>query len=330
VEAARKSGYVIPPTQANPTLANRVLEGFSGKITTGQNASARNQAVTNAKAATALGLPAETKITPEALSGVREQAGRAYAELGNVGVIAPGEKYAAALDKIAEPYKLTAGAFPNGKPSPVLELVDSLRSPAFASASAVEKIKQLRTAADDAFRTGNTDIARASKSAAKALEDAMEEHLVRIGEPERLQAFRDARELIAKSYSVEKALNKETGTVDARKLAALLAKGKPLTGDLKDAAGFAARFPKAAQTPEGMGSLPGTSPLDWAAGSALSIGTANPLAMLSVAARPAARAAVLSGPVQNRLIQSARGVPGGDNALRALAYRAAPQLATDR
>jgi hypothetical protein len=148
--------------------------------------------------------------------------------------------------------------------------------------------------------------------------------------PDILKNFRDARELIAKTYSVEKALNRETGTIDAKKLASQLARGKPLSGDLKEAAQFASRFPKAAQTPETMGSLPQTSPLDWAAGSAISMGTANPLGMLGVAARPAARAAVLSGPVQNRLIQSARGVPGGDNALRALAYRAAPQLATDR
>jgi hypothetical protein len=329
IQAARKAGYVIPPTQAKPTLGNRALEGFAGKITTAQNASAKNQAVTNAKAATAIGLPAETKITPEVLADVRSTAGRAYAEIGSTGVITPGPAYEAALDKIAQPFTLTAGAFPNAKASPVLELVDSLRSPAFASASAVEKIKQLRTAADDAFRTGNTDVARASKSAAKALEDAMEDHLTRLGEPEKLTAFRDARELIAKTYSIEKALNRETGSVDAKKLAAQLAKGKPLSGDLKDAGAFAARFPKAAQTPEGMGSLPGMSPLDWVAGSALSVGTMNPLAMLTVGARPLARGAALSGPVQNRLVQQPRRI-GGNNALRALAYRSTPAIAADQ
>jgi len=45
IQAARQAGYVIPPTQAKPTLANRMLEGLSGKITTAQNASARNQGV---------------------------------------------------------------------------------------------------------------------------------------------------------------------------------------------------------------------------------------------------------------------------------------------
>jgi hypothetical protein len=177
----------------------------------------------------------------------------------------------------------------------------------------VEKIKQLRTAADDAFRTGNTDIGRSSKAAATALEDAIESHLGAIGSPELLQQFRDARQLIAKTYSVQKALNVETGTVDARKLAAELQRGKPLSGGIKEAAQFAARFPKAAQTPEQMGSLPQWSPLDLSAG----IGTAgiggllsggNPLALAGLAApglvRSGARSLALSPVVQNGLVQS--------------------------
>ena len=52
---ARSSGYVIPPTQANRRSAT-VCWSFSGKITTAQNASAADQGITNAKAATALGL----------------------------------------------------------------------------------------------------------------------------------------------------------------------------------------------------------------------------------------------------------------------------------
>jgi hypothetical protein len=327
VQAARASGYVIPPTQAKPSLLNRALEGFSGKITTAQNASAKNQAVTADKVASALGLPADTKITPDVLSGVRKQAGQAYDALAQAGTIQPGAPYQKALDDIASPYIKAAAAFPNAKPSPVLDLVESLKSPAFDAGAAIEKIKMLRTAADDAFRTGNTDIGRASKGAAKALEDAIEEHLQAAGSADLLRQFKDARQLIAKTYTVEKALNPTTGSVDARNLAAQLKKGKPLSGELKDAAEFAARFPKAAQPVEGMGSLPQTSPLDWALGGTLSAASANPLMLASVLARPLARGATLSPMVQNRLVQ------GGPNALASLAmnpaaaqlvYRAAP------
>jgi hypothetical protein len=332
VKQARDAGYVIPPTQANPTLRNRVLEGFSGKITTAQNASAKNQTVTNRLAAEALGLPADVKITPDSLKSVRDAAGQAYQAIGGSGTVAPGPAYTKALDAIEAPFLKAAQGFPNAKPSPVLDIVESLRSPSFDAGSAVEKIKALRTAADDAFRSGNTDIARASRAGAAALEDALEAHLA--GNPQVLKAFRDARQLIAKTYTVEKALNPTTGAIDARKLAAELKKGKPLTGDLKAAADFAAQFPKAAQTVEGMGSLPQTSPLDWGLAGGLSMATSNPLMLASVMARPAARAAVLSPMVQNRLIQSS-----GPNALQRLAsnpdlvqlgYRAAPGASAGR
>lgn len=300
-QKAQAAGYVIPPTQVKPSMTNRLMEGMSGKITTAQNASAKNQVVTNDLAATAIGLQKGTTLTPATLDAVRDQAGQAYRSIGATGVVKPGAAYDAALDKIAQPFKLTQGAFPNAKASPVLDLVDSLRSPAFASASAVEKIKQLRTAADDAFRTGNTDVGRAARAGANALEDAIEDHLQIIGQPQLLDQFREARKLIAKTYSVQRALNPVTGTVDAKNLAVQLKKGKPLSGELLDAAEFAARFPKAAQPMESMGSLPQMSPLDWALGVGTSVSSRNPLMMASVLARPAVRSAILSGPVQRGL-----------------------------
>lgn len=328
IKAAQQSGYVLPPTQAKPSLANRLLEGAAGKITTAQNASAKNQAVTNALAVKALGLPRATELTPDVLKGIRQAAGQAYDAVGAAGVINPGAGYTNALDKIAAPYLKAAQGFPDAPPSPVLSLVDSLRSPAFDAASAVEKIKQLRTAADDAFRSGNTDIARAAKSASSALEDVIESHLKATNQVKLLLDMRDARQLIAKTYSVEKAMNPATGAVDARKLAKELAKGKPLSGELKAIARFGATFPKAAQPPEGMGSLPQWSPLDLGVGGGLTALTANPLMLGAMpVVRGAARAAALSPMVQGRLAQqSGPMLPGvlQSPLLQSLGYQAAP------
>lgn len=330
INAARGAGYVIPPTQARPTLTNRLMEGMAGKLTTAQNASAKNAAVTDSLAAKALGLPQDVKITPDVLSDIRKTAGQAYEAIGNSGTITPSANYQKALDNLVQTHLTAAQGFPNAKASPVIDMIDSLRSPSFDASAAVAKIKELRTAADDAFRNGNTDIARASKGAAKAMEDAVEEHLKTTGSTQLLNEFKQARELIAKTYTVEKAYNPTTGTVDARKLGAMLKKGKPITGELKQAGEFANRFPKAANTVEGMGSLPQTSPLDWALGGSMSMATANPLAMASVLARPTARGAILSNAMQNRLI-----APQGNNALanllnnqqaEQLIYRAAPVL----
>jgi len=327
VQDARALGYVIPPTQAKPTLGNRLLEGFAGKLTTAQNASAKNAEVTNSLAAKALGLPADAKIDAGTLKTIRDAAGQAYEAIGASGVIQPGPKYTKALDAIAAPHAMAAKGFPGAKPSPVLDLVESLKSDAFDASSAVAKIKELRSAADDAFRAGNSDVARASKSAATALEDAVGEHLQQTGQKDLYGEFVKARQLIAKTYTVEKALNPTSGTIDARKLASEIKKGKPLTGELRQAGEFAARFPKAAQPLEGMGSLPQTSPLDWVASGTLSGLTANPALMATVAARPMARRAALSNMVQNRLATPAS-VPSfgllSNPDFAAAGYRAAP------
>lgn len=303
IQQARNLGYVIPPTQANPSLSNRIMEGFAGKISTAQNASARNQEITNKLAAKSLGLPEDTPITSEVIKNLRNTAGEAYTKLGLSGQVIPDKTYITALDDIAKPYVTAMQGFPDAPPSPVINLVQSLKSPSFDAGSAVEKIKQLRTAADDAFRTGNTDIARASKKASDAIENALEAHLKKTGQSDLLTKFKEARQLIAKTYTIEKAANTTTGTIDAKKLAAQLQKGKPLSGELKDIAQFSQAFPKASQTTEAMGSLAQISPLDLALGLVGGVGTGGVGAGV-VLARPALRAAALSAPVQNRLIQS--------------------------
>jgi hypothetical protein len=301
IQQARDLGYVIPPTQANPSLLNRAMEGIAGKASTAQNASARNQQITNELAAKSLGLPKDTPITPEVITKLRSDAGQAYTNLGLSGQVIADKSYIQALDDIAKPYVTAMQGFPDSPPSPVINLVQSLKSPSFDAGSAVEKIKQLRTSADDAFRTGNTDIGRASKKAADAIENALEVHLRKTGQTDLLDKFKDARQLIAKTYTIEKAANTTTGTIDAKKLAAQLQKGKPLSGELKSIAQFSQAFPKASQATEGMGSLPQFSPLDYFAGVIGGASTGG-LGAGAVLARPALRSAALSSPVQNRLI----------------------------
>lgn len=329
VESARGAGYVIPPSQAKPTLVNRALEGFSGKITTAQNASAKNQPITQRLIAQELGLPAGTPVSLDALKAVRLQAGNAYEAVGSAGTIKTTPAYIAALDKITASAKQAAAGFPNAKPNPIIAEIESLKTPQFDASSAVAKIKELRAAADAAYAGGNKDLGKALKAGSAALEDAIEAHLTATGAPKTLlDGFRNARQLIAKTYSVEKAMNATTGNVDAVKLGQQLAKGKPLSGGIRDAAAFGQQFPKAAQSIEKMGSLPQVSPLDFGALGTMSALTANPLLMAGVLARPAARGAVLSNVVQNSLAK-----PQGQNALgnllknpnsQQLLYRGAP------
>ena len=321
VEKAREAGYVMPPTQARGDIANRLMEGIAGKASTAQNASAKNQEVTHKLVAKSLGLPEDEVILPEVLKDLRSKAGEAYAKLETIGTITPGKEYTETLNKISGKAVKAQEGFPNAPASPIIGLVDSLKSKSFDASSAIAKIEDLRNTADKAFSSGDKTLGRAARDASNLLEDTIEKHLEKTKATELLKDFRDARQLIAKSYSVEKALNPAYGTVDARQLAAQLKRGKPLSDELKTVAQFAGQFPKAAQVTEKMGSLPQISPVDMFAGGIASLLT-SPAAMAGVAARPALRSAALSGPVQNRLIQSAKMTPEQATLAKLLAIKA--------
>ena len=369
VKSARDAGYVIPPTQANASLSNRMIEGFSGKLTTAQNASAKNAGVTADLAAKAIGLPAGTKITPEVLDSVRAEAGKAYgaiAQLGPIEVKGVKLPQGVSIETFIDPLI-------GGKSARVdsAELVRAWKQSnhdatayyrAYGRDANPETLAKAKSAASDAKRIDEfmnqqiekmsaTGLDEKARAVGKIIEDlkkagltGLSEKLEKAGgvvgalgrplEPELITNLKNARRLIAKTHSIEGALNPTAGAIDARKLAHQLQKGKPLSGELKQAAELAARFPKAAQQVEGMGSLPQMSPLDFSLGAMLSGATANPLMLASVAARPAARAATLSPMVQNRLVQGS-----GQNAIasllsrpdaRQLGYRVAPVLAGDR
>ena len=301
-QAARAQGYVMPPTQVRPTMTNRLMEGFSGKITTAQNASAKNQAVTNRLAAQAVGLPGDAPITPDALNAVREEAGKAYQVLA---------------------------ALPDAPPVQGSSVMNRQAVAGFSPQQALQELRQARNDATAWFtaygRSASPDDqakAKAAAALASSIEKKFEDYAKSLGRDDLVPAMQEARRLIAKTYTIEKALNPTTGTVDARKLGAMVTKGKPLTDGLREAGEFANRFPKAAQPIEGMGSLPQTSPLDWFGGAVLG-STVNPLAAAAVMARPATRAAILSSPMQNRMVQ-----PGANRLLQLANQIPLEELAT--
>lgn len=300
-EEAAGSGFVIPPTLAKPTLKNRLLEGLAGKVSVAQNASMRNQAVTNQLAAKEIGLPVDATITPQMLKEIRDNAGQAYKAVASLPV-KPAERAQPMFNKPA--------------------------SPEINPAQMVEDLKQARNDAQAWFRAYNRSAspedltkAKAAEGLSKRLESGLETYASSLGQSDLLQGLRNARTLIAKTYSVERALNPVSGSVDAQTLAKLAKKGV-LTGGLKSAADLATAFPKAAQPVERMGSLPQLSPLDWAAAGTMGAATGfSPVAATGLVARPLARAAALSGPVQRGLSEAAQA--GGQR----LGFNAADRLA---
>jgi hypothetical protein len=318
LQKGQGAGYVVPPPTSNPTAVNKVLEGVAGKLTTAQQASAQNQSVTNRLAARALGLPEDQPITAEAIRQVRQTAAQGYEAVRGAGRIVADSEFAAALGKITAKYRGAAKDYPELAQSDVDDIVTAINKPEVGADSAVDAIAILRDKADEAFSAGKGTVGKAYKDASRALENLIERNLAKAGKQGAaiLKGFRDARQTIAKTYSVEKAFNQSTGNVSGTKLAQQVARNKPLSGDLRTAGQFGQAFPKAAR--EFNESLPGISPLDFYATGGIAGVTREPWYLVYPFIRQGTRNALLS-PLGQKLATPRQGGPVSDEVAAALA-----------
>jgi hypothetical protein len=282
------AGYVIPPATVKPTFTNRVLESTAGKMATQQMASAKNQNVTQGLIRKALGLPEDATLNLATLEGIRKEAGKAYQAIADL------------------PVKPAQGA--SG-------LMNQAEQAAIKPRQMIESLKQARNDAQSWFKSYNASAnpehlakAKAAESLASQLEDTLEGYAASLNAPELLPALREARKRIAQTYTVERALNEATGSVDARVFGKLFAKGKPLSDGLEKVGRFGSAFPTVAKLPEVVGS-PDAHNLRSVASLALGSGglaSAGPLGLLAGAlpyAAPAtARSLMFSKSAQRGLL----------------------------
>lgn len=266
LRAGQDAGYVIPPSAVNPTFLGNRMEGIAGKAALKQESAIRNQEVTNALARKSLGVPDDVPLSNQALEQIRKDAGAVYKEVGDLSPIAKQD---------------------------------------------LEALKNARFEAQSQFnfynRSGNPEAlvkAKEARDLTSMLEDSLENEASQAGKPELVQALKDARVKIAKTYTVGRALNDSTGDVSARVIGSLAAKGKPLTEELKTVGRFQQAFPQfmgnAEKTPAaGVSKVEGLAAALLAGGGAAAVGpaglAAGGLALLS----SPARSAMLSKAVQN-------------------------------
>jgi len=320
--ATRGAGYVVPPSTIKPTMGNVAVESLGGKIATAQAASLRNQEVTNALASRSVGLSPNQPLTKSALKDVREKAGRVYEQVASAGRVSPDTDFFNDIANIRAASSRIQQDFPDASlaaADKIDGLVKSLARPGFDSRSGLEYIKSLRQQATDnlagqSVTPDSRALGNAQRQAADAIEDLIGRQVAQSGNPQLMRQFDEARRLIAKTYTVQNALE-TTGNVNASKLAQLLRKDRPLSPELTTAARFAGAFPRAAAMPERVGG-PGVSALDaWTAAGGAGLGVAfqSPAAALPLVAMPVARYGArnlaLSRALQNRLAQPSTAMP---------------------
>jgi hypothetical protein len=304
LQSAQQDGYVVPPSTVNPSMTNRVLESVGGKVAMEQDASLKNQKVTDRLVRKALGLPEDEMLSPGALEGIRQKAGQVYSDIAKTGDVKPDQKF---IDQIAKLPKAI-----NDEVAPkVSAVIDSSAGgvmrrgyEGMPASRVVQSMRELRFEAQrnlSAMAAQNPESAklgRAQKEAADALEELLMRHLRSTGSSKLADQFADARKLIAKTHTVEDAVNEVTGEINAAKLAQQLAKGKPLSGELKKVAEFATAFPKASKLVLDSGSVRNTDVILGAGTAAMS---REPTYLLYPFARQAVRQGLLSSPGQRAL-----------------------------
>lgn len=306
--AARQAGYVLPPgaISEKPGIVSQVLAGWGGKIKTQQTASARNQEVTNALAAKSLGLPPDTVLSDQVFNAIRTKAGHAYQAVASaIPVVHADSAYDQVVAGLGGANSQAAKLFPKITANPgIKDLVDELKSVhVMPTDAAVEIVKELRFNANaNLHAMGDPSkhaLGLAQRHAADAI-DGLIDRNIQAAQPGSglVDQYRQARQLIARSYDVEGATNPATGDVNARGIARLAAKGRPLTGELDTIADAAAAFPKAMQTPSGFGHEENMSVLDFFFGVG-SAAAGHPEGLVASVLRGPARAAALSGPAQS-------------------------------
>jgi hypothetical protein len=304
----RNAGYVFPPATTNPSIKNKIIESFGGKVGTQQDASALNMSTTDALARKAVGLAPDAEITPEALQQVRSAADVAKQQMiAKVGpTVNMDQTFADNVNQIVAPFRkagtVLGGKFGNNQ---LVEMADAINQPQMEPDVAMTAIGSLREEADAAFRAGQGKTGKAYKALATNIEDAIDRHLIAQGDSGAVDAYRAARQLQAKSFDVEKALNAETGNVSAQFFGSKLKRGGYLSDELLTIGKAARIAPKATQAITDSGSVRNT---DVALGVGSAILGHNPALLAYPFARQGVRAYMLS-----QSGQSALGIPGLPN-----------------
>jgi hypothetical protein len=313
---SHKAGYVIPPSSVPGAKISTLLEGLGGKAKVDQAAKANNQIVSDKLAAKAVGIDPAKGLTAATLEQARAPAYKAYQAVQDLPVrfkLTAG--YKNRINQIGADLEATAKRYPG---IVNIEGIKALRQQLtqhqdMTPRDAITLIRQLRADASATLQKAygaekpsaeQVALGKAQRDAAGVIEKMVEANLNATGSGVLAQAYKDGRQLLAKTYDIESALNPATGHVNPHVLAQIDTKGgsSRMTGDLRTIARFAQAFPKATPRGQMAGEVAPFSVSDVVGGVGLGALTHDPLYTGAALARPALRSAVLSKPVQRGII----------------------------
>lgn len=286
---AQAEGYKAIPTHVENNAAKAALESLGGKAAVKQQLTIDNAQTTTAIARREIGLPENAPLNVETL-----EARRAV---------------------LAEPYGRLAAISPNAQYF-LREFRDS-KQKATAYWQEYERQKTVNSLEQYKYFDNKAD----------AAEKRLQLLAQRAGQPGLVAEMRQARQDIAKTWDVQRALNVGDGSVDAHALGRMLDNGAPLSGGLKTAAKFAQGIGKQVTGEASAQGTPNVSKVNFGvspifAGGGFALGgplLAGVAGAAPFTVPPAARSIVTSNFYQNRFGQPYYGPPTTpENSLQAL------------
>lgn len=317
---AQQSGFRALPTDVRPSGMNVAMESVAKQAPLVKRIAAYNEERAGQLVRQDLGLSPTGRLDEAALRSVRTRAGNVYDQVravpGSINVRRTNPnwvqevmdldmRFRAMKNQMPAMYRNSGlerlrgsmGRVSNITPGEVVDIVRTLRD------QATTTLKRADAPAEQ------VDAAYAFKEAANMFENLLEQHLLQTNRGGLMTRFRDARETLAKTYNVEEATDLVTGKVDPQALRRALAKGEPLTGNLRAVAEAAAALPSVMRRTETMVTPEGMVLSDWAMGAGIPAaifsgqpGIAAGLAA-GAASRPVVRRIAASGPYQRAFAQ---------------------------
>ena len=239
-EAANQEGARLQGMKQQATAAGFDLpEGGSGARHA--EAAATNQPLANEATRQELMLPKEASLTPQLLDKARSHyASPAYKAIEQEPAVNLGDAYKSEVDSLSDiPAEFSEKLKPPEPGTSISgkEAVDLSRKFRFR-ANQYEKQAQLSGSPEAA------DLAELHRGAAEAIEEAVKQHLDASGKGQLAKDWDNARVYVAKTYSVQNALD-GAGNVRVTDLKRQLLKNRPLSGNLEMLANLGAQYPKA-------------------------------------------------------------------------------------
>ena len=291
---ANKEGYVVAPSQtSNPTKMQQRAESAVGQSKMIEAVNIKNQEVTDRLVRKYLGLKEDAPLDALIMDQVRAKHGKVYETIKKLkgktktDVKGKGDLFNTKQTKTTVIHR-------NG--DEILEDLGLMQA----------EERGLWRQYNFGEKAGDRAILNQAKAAGKEIEKIEQELVKLIGyhkQPKLYDKYQKARTDIAKTYTIESAMNPATGMVDARKLGNALGTKKGfMTGEAKKIANFARANPNAAKAPKSR--VAKEFELGDIAYSAHELLRLKPIKAAAPIARPLAKRYLLSPQVQNKMINS--------------------------